>query len=126
MWELLKVKIEKDVKIEAIRLKAFRLGFSGFGVARPNLGEANVKFNQWLKMGFQGEMGYMKRRKSEREDPRKLLSDTNSVICLSHNYYTTDKDMTFLECKKRGDISYKKYILLKEISKIIIKHDRRS
>ena len=111
------MEIEKDVKIEAIRLKAFRLGFSGFGVARPNLGEANVKFNQWLKMGFQGEMGYMKRRKSEREDPRKLLSDTNSVICLSHNYYTTDKDMTFLECKKRGDISL--YALNKDYHDVI-------
>tara|TARA_B100000686_G_C16767272_1_gene962661 strand:+ start:380 stop:1519 length:1140 start_codon:yes stop_codon:yes gene_type:complete len=99
--------IKKDVnqKLENLRLEAFRLGFSGFGVSSPKLGEYTSKFKQWLALGYHGKMDYMSRRETERVDPQKVLPGAKSVICLSHNYLTVDRDFSFLENGTKGDVS---------------------
>ena len=96
---------ERNLKLDAVRREAFRLGFSGFGVSEPRLEEYAQKFRQWLGRGYHGEMEYMKRREDERADPHRVLPGAKSVICLSHNYLTADKDMTFMENGKEGDVS---------------------
>tara|TARA_B100000686_G_C16774698_1_gene967596 strand:+ start:934 stop:2079 length:1146 start_codon:yes stop_codon:yes gene_type:complete len=96
---------EKELKLGTVRLKALQLGFSGFGVAGTNLNLYARKFRQWLGMTYHGEMEYMQRREKERLDLEEVLPGVKSVICLSHNYLTTEKDMTFLENGKEGDIS---------------------
>lgn len=71
-----------------IREEAKRLGFDQCGIARAvELTEDARRLEQWLKQGFQGNMGYMERNFDLRIDPRKLVPGARSVITLLLNYY---------------------------------------
>jgi epoxyqueuosine reductase len=97
----------KDIrgKLEKIRLKALDLGFSGFGVAPPDVGESGEWFQQWLAQHFDGEMQYMKRGEAKRLDLDLVLPGVKSVICLSTSYFTTLRTLEYLEEPETGDIS---------------------
>ena len=97
----------KDIreKLEKIRSKAVELGFDGFGVALPDVGDAGDRFQQWLTQHFDGEMQYMKRGESKRLDLDLVLPGVKSVICLSTSYFTTPRTLEFLEEPETGDIS---------------------
>jgi len=92
-------------KLEKIRHKAQKLGFSGFGVAAPDVVEAGERFQQWLDRNFDGEMYYMKRGGAKRLDPALILPGVKSVVCLMTNYFTTPRTLDFLKEPETGDIS---------------------
>lgn len=92
-------------KLRAIRKLALELGFDGFGIAPAHLDIAGDRFEKWLENGMAGEMAYMGRGKEKRLDPDKVLPGARSVICLSANYLTANKDMSFEHEKDAGDIS---------------------
>ena len=96
---------ELDGKLRAIRNLAQELGFNGFGIAPARLDIAGDRFEKWLADGMSGEMAYMARGKEKRVDPDKVLPGARSVICLSANYLTASKDMSFEHEKDKGDIS---------------------
>lgn len=91
--------------LRAIEQEAHNLGFDGFGVARPVLGQAAKRFRQWLALNYDGEMGYMRRGEEKRSDLENVLPAVQSVICLRTNYLTASKDLGFLEQPDMGDIS---------------------
>ena len=97
----------KDIqeKLERIRLKALELGFEGFGVAPPDVGESGQWFQQWLAQNFDGEMQYIKRGEAKRLDLDLVLPGVKSVICLTTPYFTTPRTLEFLEEPETGDIS---------------------
>ena len=97
----------KDIqeKLERIRLKALELGFEGFGVAPPDVGESGQWFQQWLAQNFDGEMQYIKRGEAKRLDLDLVLPGVKSVICLTTPYLTTPRTLEFLEEPETGDIS---------------------
>jgi epoxyqueuosine reductase len=98
-------------KLEKIRLKALELGFDGFGVAPPDVGESGEWFQQWLAQNYDGEMDYIKRGEAKRLDLDRVLPGVKSVICLMTNYFTTPRTLEFLEEPETGDISnYKSYV----------------
>lgn len=70
-----------------IKERALDLGFSFCGIARAEklLGEANF-LNHWIAKGFQGSMHYMTNNLDKRLDPRLLVDNARSIICLLHNY----------------------------------------
>jgi epoxyqueuosine reductase len=92
-------------KLEKIRLKALELGFDGFGVAPPDVGESGEWFQQWLAQNYDGEMAYIKRGEAKRLDLDRVLPGVKSVICLMTNYFTTPRTLEFLEEPETGDIS---------------------
>ncbi len=92
-------------KLKIIRRKALELGFWGFGVAPPDVGEAGERLQQWLAQHFDGEMHYIKRGEAKRLDLDLVLPGVKSVICLSTNYFTTPRTLDFLEDSATGDIS---------------------
>lgn len=96
---------ETSEKLEKIRLKALELGFEGFGVAPPDVGEAGEWFQQWLARNFDGEMQYMKRGEAKRLDLGLVLPSVKSVICLSTSYFTAPRTLKYLEAPETGDIS---------------------
>lgn len=68
--------------------EASRLGFTGCGISKAGfLDKEAPRLEQWLKMGFQGEMHYMERHFDKRLDPTLLVPGAKSVISLSYNYY---------------------------------------
>jgi epoxyqueuosine reductase len=96
---------ETSEKLEKIRIKAFELGFEGFGVAPPDVEESGQWFQQWLAQNFDGEMQYMKRGEAKRLDLDRVLPGVKSVICLSTSYFTTPRTLEYLEEPEIGDIS---------------------
>ena len=111
--------LESDInlKIKNIEEQAYALGFDGFGITSPEIDEAGNKFNQWLEMGYAGEMAYMARGEAKRNDPNLVLKDIKSIICLRTNYFTVGKGMDFLDFPEKGDISL--YALNKDYHDII-------
>jgi epoxyqueuosine reductase len=92
-------------KLEKIRLKALELGFDGFGVAPPDVGESGEWFQQWLAQNYDGEMAYIKRGEAKRLDLDLVLPGVKSVICLSTSYFTTPRTLDYLDEPETGDIS---------------------
>ena len=92
-------------KLEKIERRAHELGFDGFGVADPELGEAGPRFQEWLDRGFDGTMAYMKRGADKRLDLNQVLPGVRSVLCLRMNYFSAPKSLDFLKDRGTGDIS---------------------
>jgi epoxyqueuosine reductase len=96
---------ETSEKLDKIRLKALELGFEGFGVAPPDVGESGEWFQQWLAQNYDGEMAYIKRGEAKRLDLNLVLPGVKSVICLSTPYFTTPRTLDYLDEPETGDIS---------------------
>ena len=71
------------------RLVAFanELGFDSCRVAACDPPLHSNEFDDWLKHGAQGEMGYMERGAEKRRDPQKVLPGARSIIVLMLNYF---------------------------------------
>ena len=97
----------KDIqeKLEKIRHRAQKLGFDGFGVAPPDVGESGEWFQQWLAQNFEGEMQYIKRGEAKRLDLDLVLPGVKSVICLTTPYFTQPRTLKYLDSPETGDIS---------------------
>jgi epoxyqueuosine reductase len=75
-------------KAEEIKQKALGVGFDLVGItdASPIDAEQVGRFAEWLKAGYAGQMGYMRRNFEKRTNPAKLLEGAQSVICVGLNY----------------------------------------
>jgi len=105
-------------KLERIRRKAVGLGFEGFGVARATPGLWRERYRDWIGRDFHGEMAYMARTPEKRGDPKEVLAGAKSVIALSMNYLTREKDLSYLDERATGDVSL--YALNKDYHDIIL------
>jgi epoxyqueuosine reductase len=66
--------------------RAQELGFSLCGVAPPERFPEHSAFNEWLKRGYGGTMGYL--TDSKRREPAQVLEGARSVIVCAMNYNT--------------------------------------
>ncbi len=71
-----------------IKQKALELGFDRVGIAPAEPPPHTSFLDQWLSSGFAGKMEYMERYREKRKDPREILPNARSVICVLLNYYT--------------------------------------
>ena len=97
--------IEKIKTLESLNVFAESLGFDGFGVSSPQLGSAGERFVNWLDAGYDGEMSYIGRGEKKRKNPDLVLEGVKSILCFSTNYYTVEKDMSYVEHRDTADIS---------------------
>src|SRR5690606_2334215 len=75
-----------------IKKEAERLGFLSCGISRAEFLEDEAPhLENWLKNNYQGELSYMENHFDKRLDPRLLVDGAKSVISLSYNYYTSEK-----------------------------------
>ncbi len=75
-----------------IRAEALRLGFDFVGFARAEeLTDDARRLEKWLAQNAHGEMGYMAAHFDLRIDPRRLVPGARTVICLSHTYFSDEK-----------------------------------
>jgi len=68
------------------------LGFDAVGIASTDLLEAERQLQQWLALGFHGEMAYMAEHGSKRSRPAELLPGTQRVISVRMNYLPAEDD----------------------------------
>src|SRR5271168_1439583 len=71
----------------SLREWAAELGFTGLGVAAIDLPADEAFFLDWLRAGFNGEMGYMSRHGSKRSRPAELIPGTVSCISVRMDYW---------------------------------------
>ena len=77
-----------------IKDKVHELGFLQAGIASADyLPEDAGKLSSWLDNGYHGTMGYMENHFEKRVDPRKLVEGARSVVVVSQNYYTREKQL---------------------------------
>lgn len=82
------IQMKNKTTSHLIRTEAQRLGFSFVGIARARrLDEEARRLEEWLRLGHNGEMGYMENHFEKRVDPTKLVPGAKSVIVLMHNYF---------------------------------------
>lgn len=97
--------VEKHEKLAVLKSFAESLGFDGFGVAGPQPGLAGQRFGEWLDADYAGEMAYMKRGEAKRKNPDLVLEGVKSILCFRTNYFTMEKDMSYVEHRDIADIS---------------------
>ena len=72
------------IKTEAI----YGLGFSACGIVRPAAVDASTAshFRKWLAEGHHADMQYMEGYEDKRLDPRLLMPEARSIICVALSY----------------------------------------
>jgi epoxyqueuosine reductase len=84
-------KKDKYQLSEWIREKALQIGFDACGISPvENLADDDRRLEEWLKAGFQGEMGYLERNREKRANPALLLEGARSVISVLLNYFPAE------------------------------------
>lgn len=77
---------------DLIRKEALDLGFDQIGFAKAEKLEREAeRLEKWLSSGAHGSMGYMANHFEKRVDPRELVPGARTVISLSYNYFTQEK-----------------------------------
>src|SRR5277367_4362637 len=74
----------------SLRRWAEELGFTGLGVTNIELSADEAFFLDWLRAGFNGEMGYMSRHGIKRSRPAELVPGTVSCISVRMNYWPAE------------------------------------
>lgn len=75
-----------------VRKKAGELGFDLVGFAKVGPSQTLGIYQDWLRQGYAGAMGYLERHAELKEDPRRLLPEAQSLIALGIHYQTVDPD----------------------------------
>jgi len=75
-----------------VRKKAGELGFDLVGFAKVGPSQTLGIYQDWLRQGYAGAMGYLERHATLKEDPRRLLPEAQSLIALGIHYQTVDPD----------------------------------
>jgi epoxyqueuosine reductase len=69
-----------------LKAQAYGLGFDLAGVVRLGPSDTFPRFQEWLRAGQHGEMGYMARGENARADPRVHLPQARSALVVAINY----------------------------------------
>jgi epoxyqueuosine reductase len=83
-------KLDPATLSATLRDWAKELGFTGLGVANIDLPADEAFFLDWLRAGFNGEMGYMSRHGSKRSRPAELVPGTVSCVSVRMDYWPQD------------------------------------
>ena len=73
-----------------IRAWAHELGFQAVGISDTDLFEAEKGLQEWLALGWHGDLDYMAKHGLKRSRPAELLPGTVRVISLGMNYTPAD------------------------------------
>ena len=77
---------------EIVKQTARDLGFTSVGIAKAEFMEEEAKrLTEWLNLGYHGSMSYMENHFDKRTDPTLLVSGAKSIIMLTYNYHTEQK-----------------------------------
>ncbi len=90
---------------EQIKTQAQKLGFELVGIIPVEPSQTVGHYEQWLKNGYAGEMGYLEKHLPLKRDLRQILPEAQSIIALAVNYYTLDPPQSVVDDPSRGQIS---------------------
>src|SRR6202795_764910 len=103
----------------SLRRWAEEIGFTGFGVTNIDLPADEAFFLDWLRAGFNGEMGYMSRHGSKRSRPAELIPGTVSCISVRMDYWP-EESADAADTLTDGNIGYvSRYALGRDYHKVL-------
>jgi epoxyqueuosine reductase len=73
---------------ELIRQRALDLGFDDCRFTSADPPSNAAAFEEWIKTGHHGAMGYLERNAFKRVDPQQVLAGARSIIVLGTSYFT--------------------------------------
>ena len=90
----------------ALRAQAIAEGFAAMGVCRPDaVPEVPRRLQEFVALGYHGQMGWMAERMEWRGDPAKLWPEARSVVMLAEPYTPGEDPMAVVGRPDRGAIS---------------------
>jgi epoxyqueuosine reductase len=91
---------------DAIRARAREEGFDAVGITSAQAPQGAAEgLAAFLDQGLHGDMGWMETNSARRADPKRLWSETKSIIALGANYAPSDDPLAALTRRERGVIS---------------------
>jgi epoxyqueuosine reductase len=103
----------------SLRGWATELGLTGIGVATLDLPAYEAFFLDWLRAGFNGEMGYMSRHGLKRSRPKELIPGTVSCISVRMDYWP-EESADALSVLGNGNLAYvSRYALGRDYHKVL-------
>jgi epoxyqueuosine reductase len=90
---------------EAIKEKAYELGFDLIGVAPAKRAPHADAYASWVESGFAATMGYMTRDVARRQDPRQIVPGACSVIVVGLSYFVANPPADLWNDPSRGRIA---------------------
>lgn len=91
-------------------------GFEAFGVAPVDVGLRRDYYLEWIAEGQHGDMAWLEKNNDRRLEPKNIIPEARSILCLGLNYYQPAPP-------RRGRIA--KYALGKDYHKAITKKLKR-
>lgn len=76
---------------EEIKQFALSLGFDACGICCAKNSGQETKYLDWISQNCHADMTYLERNIDKRLDPRLLVDNAKSVICVALNYYPREK-----------------------------------
>ena len=76
---------------EEIKQHAFSLGFDACGICRADNSGKEAQYQKWISENCHADMEYLERNMDKRLDPRLLVENAKSIICVALNYYPKEK-----------------------------------
>lgn len=100
-------------------------GFELFGIVPATEAHTSDALESWLQSGMHGSMEWMARDDAirKRQDPRNILSGTQSIITLAYRYTPLEIPQTFLDDPSRGIIA--RYALYDDYHTVVKKKLKR-
>jgi epoxyqueuosine reductase len=92
---------------QALKNRAFELGFNLVGITRAEPSPRLDAYFRWVEAGMQGEMGYMARpdRQARRRDLNVILPGVRSMVVVGLDYQTAAVPDALLNDPSRGRIA---------------------
>jgi len=107
--------LKLQTRSEWVKTTAVELGFLDCRIAKADKLEDEEPFlDKWLKENKNGSMSYLEENFEKRLDPRRLVDGAKSVIVLSLNYYSDEKQV-------KGAPKISKYAYGRDYHKVIKK-----
>ena len=111
-------KLKSNAFAKRIKDWGIELGFNYVGITDANLKSQKKSYQEWIKLGFHGDMDYLKRHQDLKFSPEILVKDTISIISVRLDYMPLQEDtLTVLKDKNRAYIS--RYALGRDYHKVI-------
>jgi epoxyqueuosine reductase len=76
-----------------LKSQARDLGFDLVGVCPAVEPPGTLRFREWLRAGYAGEMRYLQDREAAYADPSSILDGARSIVMLGLNYRTAEPQL---------------------------------
>ncbi|MDB4042340.1 tRNA epoxyqueuosine(34) reductase QueG [Methylophilaceae bacterium] len=111
-------KLNSNAFAKKIKDWGIELGFNHVGITDANLKSQKKSYEKWIKLGFHGNMDYLKRHQNLKFSPERLVKDTISIISVRLDYMPLEENtLDVLKDKNRAYIS--RYALGRDYHKVI-------